>query len=87
MAICHSQWPGGASVPGLRWLNCLQPYDRLNDAHPGVVRFQVILDQMPGGTQCRLEIGLMTVPLHELVRRAPDVSIRKHFVQTKLGEV
>ena len=66
-------------VPGLPWSSCLQPDDRSNDSHPGVVRFQVILDQMSGGTQRCLEIGLMAVPLHQLTRGAPDVSIRRQF--------
>jgi hypothetical protein len=34
---------------------------------------------MSGGAQCRMEIGSMTVPLHQLVRGAPDVSFKRQF--------
>jgi hypothetical protein len=51
------------------------------------VRFQVVLDQMSGGAQCRLEIGLMTVPLHQLVGGAPDVSVRGQFRSNQVRQV
>jgi hypothetical protein len=73
-------------VPGLRWSGCLQPDDHSNDSHPGVMRFQIILDQMSGGTQCRLEIGLMTVPLHQVASGSPNVCVRKQVRSNQVGK-
>jgi hypothetical protein len=86
MAFRHGHNNQWGSVPGRQWLGCLQADDRSNDSHPVVVRFQVILDQMSGGAQCRLEIGLMAVPLHQLIRGAPDVSFRKQFRSNQVDE-
>lgn len=74
-------------VPGFRRPNSLQPDDCSDDPHPRIVRFQVVLDQMSGGAQCRLEIGLMTVPLHQLVGGAPDVSVRGQFRSNQVRHV
>ena len=85
MAFRHAQ-PAGGLVPGLRWLNCLQVDDHSDDSHPGIVRFQVILDQMPSGAQCRLEIRLMAVPLHQVVRGSPNVCVKKHVRSNQAGK-
>jgi hypothetical protein len=67
------------SVLRLGRLIRLQPDNRSHNLHPGIMRFQVVLHEMPRGAQRRLEVGLTTVLPHKLVGGTPDVRVRNQF--------
>ena len=75
MALVHCLWP----------LICLQANDCVHDAHPHVVRLEILFDQVSCRMQGRVEIGLMAVSLHQFAGGPPYLWFRKQYlgVQSK----